>query len=80
MLCLLSGKLSDFFAAAQDVLLRSSELWEVMERIHRKGVTDRINEVSNAGTFNTEVNLGYRAEVRFGATMFPIRPLDSEAL
>lgn len=49
---------------ADDVLFRSSPQWDALERIYRKAVTDRINEVSNAGTFTVDATMGYRAEVR----------------
>lgn len=62
--CLFTGRIGPAAAVTDDVLLRSPELWDAMERIHRQGVTDRIGEISDAGTFTADVNLGYRAEVR----------------
>lgn len=46
-------------AALEDVLLRSDALWETMEGIHRHGVDTRVSQVTERGTFDTTVNLGY---------------------
>lgn len=61
---LLSGILGPAAAEPDDVLLRTPKLWDSMERIHRQAVTARVGEISDAGTFTADVNLGYRAEVR----------------
>lgn len=44
---------------SDDVLMRSDDLWESMEEIHRQGVDVRIQQVVDKGTFDNTVTLGY---------------------
>lgn len=65
-ICLLGLFCCTAYAAPEvdeDVLLRSTAQWEVMEKIYREAVNTRTIEATHLGTFDETATMGMRPQV-----------------